>query len=76
MILTSKILTNVAFQVSVLIIYGTEFAKKGLIHASNFSTLRLPYVGIFGGGKYWEIWQICGNFPNFYPPNVLVLPSK
>ena len=31
---------------------------------------------IFGWGKYWRIWQICGNLPNFYPPNVLVLPSK
>ena len=28
---------------------------------------------IFGGGKYW---RIRGNSPNFYPPNVLVLPSK
>ena len=28
---------------------------------------------IFGGGKYW---QICGNSSHFYPPNVLVLPSK
>ena len=31
---------------------------------------------IFGGRKYWRIWQIRGNPPNFYPPNVLVLPSK
>ena len=31
---------------------------------------------IFGGGKYWRIWRIHGNLPNFYPPNVLVLPSK
>ena len=27
---------------------------------------------IFGGGKYWRIWRIRGNSPNFYPPNVLV----
>ena len=31
---------------------------------------------IFGGGKYWQIWQIHADSPNFYPPNVLVLPSK
>ena len=31
---------------------------------------------IFGGGKYWRIWRIRGNSPNFYPPNVLVVPPK
>ena len=24
----------------------------------------------FGGGKFWQIWRIIGDLPNFYPPNI------
>ena len=52
-------------------IYNLKCVSKIKASIHFGSTSMYHKQEIFGGGKYW---RICGNSPNFYPPNVLVLP--
>ena len=61
--------------------YSYMFKKSSVREPRNLEYTCTPIFmyhtrEIFGGGKYWRIWQIRGDLPNYYPSNVLVLPSK
>ena len=51
---------------------------NNIVYRTNCGMLswQVPYVGNIWRRKYWRIWRILGNSPNFYPPNVLVLQPK